>query len=98
MNFLIDNDMKFFEYKASKVWFTSTDIFVELEDGKQASLPIRIFPLLSKASLEERNKFEIIGGYAIHWPALGEDLSVAGFFEQENDDSRHSQSLSVSKR
>jgi hypothetical protein len=98
MNFLIDNDMKFFEYKASKVWLTSADIFVELENGKQASLPIKDFPLLFKASLEERKKFKIIGGYAINWPDLGEDLSVAGFFEKENDDSTHPQTLSVSKK
>src|SRR5205809_681568 len=53
--------MKFFEYKASKAWLTSADIFVELE---------------------ERETFEIINGYALYWPDLGEDLSVAGFFEQ----------------
>lgn len=90
--------MNFFEYKASKVWFTDADIFVELEDGRQASLPIKNFPLLSKASLDERKNFEIINGYALYWPHLGEDLSVAGFFEQENNDVKHLQTLSVSKK
>ena len=80
--------MKFFEYKVSKVWFTPTDIFVELEDGRQASLPIKNFPLLLKASQEEREKFEILKGYALHWQELGEDLSIAGFFEPpKNNDS-----------
>ena len=88
--------MEFFEYKASKVWLTSTDIFVELEDGRQASLPIKNFPLLLNASQEEREKFEIIKGYALHWSALGEDLSVAGFFEQtKKNDPKHSQTFSA---
>jgi hypothetical protein len=85
--------MKFFEYKASKVWLSSADIFVELQDGRQASLPIKNFPLLYNASQEERKKFEIINGYAIHWSDLGEDLSVAGFFEQPNNEIKHAQVL-----
>ncbi len=80
MNFLMSNNMNFFEYKASKVWLTDAAIFVELQDGRQASLPIKNFPLLSKASSQEREKFEIVGGYALYWPGFGEDLSVAGFF------------------
>jgi uncharacterized protein DUF2442 len=89
MNFLKNSNMKFFEYKASKIWLTDVDIFVELEDRRKASLPIKNFPLLFKASPKEREKFEIIDGYALHWPDLGEDLSIAGFFEQKsNNDSK----------
>ena len=89
--------MKFFEYKASKVWLTASDIFVELEDGRKASLPIKNFSVLFKASHEEREKFEIINSYALHWPDLGEDLSIAGFFEQkDNDDSKELKTLSAS--
>ena len=36
--------MKFFEYKASKVLLKSSDIFVELEDGRQASYTSQKFP------------------------------------------------------
>ena len=88
--------MNFFEYRAAKVWFTSDEIFVELEDGKHAFLPIRSFPLLYKASPEQREKFMIVGGYALYWPDLGEDLSVAGFFEsRNNDDLKNYQALSM---
>lgn len=75
--------MNFFNYNAVKVWFTEVEIFVELKDGRMASLPIHKFPLLAKASKEQRDQFELIHGYALHWPLLGEDLSVAGFFENE---------------
>lgn len=73
--------MEFFKYNAVKVWFSDDEIFVELDNGKKSSLPIKLFPLLYKASKEEREKFEVIGGYALYWPSIGEDLSVAGFFE-----------------
>lgn len=74
--------MKFFKYNAVKVWMSDDEIFAELDNGQKASLPIRSFPLLAAASKTEREKFEIIDGYALYWPALGEDLGIAGFFEQ----------------
>lgn len=90
--------MNFFEYNAVTVWLTDSDIFVKLQDERQASLPIKNFPLLLKASTEERKNFEIINGYAIHWQTLNEDLSAAGFFEQENkNDSEYLQTSSASK-
>lgn len=85
MNFLKNNYMEFFKYKVKKVWLTDTEITAELEDGRKASLLIKNFPLLAKAAKQDREKFEVIGGYALHWPALGEDLSIAGFFEQDED-------------
>ncbi len=76
--------MNFFDYKAIKIWFTGKALFVELEDHRKASLPIKQFPALQNASPEQRMNFEIIGGgYAIHWKELDEDLSVAGFFENK---------------
>ena len=76
--------MSFFDYNANKVWFTNKEIFVELDDGRQASLPLKQFPLLDNATLKQRKNFELIGtGYAIHWLDIDEDLSVAGFFENK---------------
>jgi len=75
--------MKFFEYKAVRVWFTSTEIRVLLHDGRESGLPISSFPLIQNATDFQRAQVEIINGYALHWPALGEDLSIAGFFEKK---------------
>ena len=81
--------MNFFDYKATKVWFTDDEIFIELDDMRQASLPLHKFPLLQKASQEQKTNFEIIsGGYAVYWQELDEDLSVAGFFENKQSASR----------
>ena len=76
--------MKFFEYKATNVDITNTHIIVTLESGEKASLPISDFPLLQKASKAEREDYTLINGYAIYWQQIGEDLSVAGFFNTVN--------------
>jgi len=52
---------------------------VLLTDGRRISVPIAWFPLLFKASPEQRTKYEIGGGgTSLHWHDLDEDLSVAG--------------------
>ena len=54
-------------------------LHVQLVDGRRISVPIAWFPLLLKASPEQRAKYEIGGGgTSLHWPELDEDLSVAG--------------------
>ncbi|WP_254411349.1 DUF2442 domain-containing protein [Dyadobacter diqingensis] len=75
--------MKFFEYKAEKVWITETEIKVLLADGRESCLEISDFPLLRNATDSQRQNVEIVNGYALYWPELGEDLSIAGFFEKE---------------
>jgi hypothetical protein len=52
---------------------------VELEDGRELSVPLEWFPSLRGATRATRSNFRIIGGgIGIHWPDLDEDLSVAG--------------------
>lgn len=75
--------MNFFDYKAEEVWFTATDMYVQLSDGQIASLPLRNFPNLSKVTLQQLQKVTIINGYALHWEELDEDISIAGFFEKK---------------
>lgn len=70
-----------FDYNAVDVWLTENEIFVKLDTGQQASLPISKFPLLRKATPAQRKSFILKKGYALHWPEIGEDLSIAGFFE-----------------
>lgn len=73
--------MEFFKYKAKEVWLTEAAIFVKLDSEEISSLPISNFPLLMKGTSSQRKNVEIINGYALYWPELDEDLSVAGFFE-----------------
>ena len=64
---------------AKSVNFDEDMMHVLLTDGRRLSVPIAWFPLLLKASPEQRMKIEIGGGgSSLHWPQLDEDLSVAG--------------------
>lgn len=75
--------MKFFEYKAKKVWIEDSFIHVMLQDGREGKLPIQQFKSLANAQPEALHNFEIINGYSLHWPQLDEDLSVESFFMKE---------------
>jgi hypothetical protein len=64
---------------AKSVNFGEDMMHVLLTDGRSISVPLAWFPLLLKASPEQRAKYEIGGGgTSLHWPELDEDLSVAG--------------------
>ena len=76
-------NMKFFDYKAKKVEVNELEIRVTLIDGREAALLISDFPFFKEATSSQRKNVDVINGYALYWPELGEDLSVAGFFEKE---------------
>jgi hypothetical protein len=64
---------------AQSVEFDSEFMHVHLTDGRIISVPLLWFPVLYRASTEQRAQYEIgAGGRGLHWPALDEDLSIAG--------------------
>ncbi|HEV7798536.1 MAG TPA: DUF2442 domain-containing protein [Pyrinomonadaceae bacterium] len=64
---------------AQSLHFDEDTMHVLLTDGRCVSVPVAWFPLLLKASSEQRTKYEIGGGgTSLHWAELDEDLSVAG--------------------
>jgi hypothetical protein len=63
---------------AKAVEFDDDMMHVFLTDGRIISVPIIWFPLLHKATPEQRERYEIGGGgVSLHWPEIDEDLSVA---------------------
>ena len=65
--------------RAEGVTVTTDTLVVELSDGRTISVPLAWFPRLLHATLEERNKWRLIGrGHGIHWENLDEDISVEG--------------------
>ncbi|OWY73432.1 hypothetical protein B7486_03575 [cyanobacterium TDX16] len=64
---------------AQGVEVTDEELVVSLADGRRISVPIVWFPRLSRATPEQRNRWELLGdGEGIHWPLIDEDLSVEG--------------------
>ena len=70
------------EPRAQSVSRTDEQLTVDLAHKRTVIVPLVEFPRLSHGSREERNNFEIFGdGGYIHWPALEEDLTIAGLLE-----------------
>ncbi len=64
---------------AEQVEFTEDELVVWLMDGRTITIPLVWFPRLSSATVEQLQKYEILGdGEGIHWPDIDEDLSVDG--------------------
>ena len=50
---------------------------VDFTDGRTITVPLEWFPRLIHGTIEERNKWRLIGsGEGIHWQDLDEDISV----------------------
>jgi hypothetical protein len=53
-------------------------LYIQLQDGRELSVPLAWFPRLAHASPRERADWRLIGeGEGVHWEALDEDISVA---------------------
>lgn len=64
---------------AKTVDFDDAMMRVTFTDGRVLSVPLVWLPVLQQASPAQRAKYEIGGGgISLHWPALDEDLSIAG--------------------
>jgi hypothetical protein len=64
---------------AKSVEFDETMMRVAFTDGRILCVPLTWFPALHAATPEQRAHYEIGGGgIGLHWPALDEDLSIAG--------------------
>jgi hypothetical protein len=62
------------------VAFTDDSLSVSLRDGRVISVPLVWYPRLLNATMAQRKNWKIAGGgYGIHWPDIGEDLSTKGF-------------------
>ena len=65
--------------RAQNVQFTDEELTVVLDDGRKIVVPLEWFPRLLFATHEQRFNWELLGdGAGIHWPDVGEYISVAG--------------------
>jgi hypothetical protein len=65
------------EARATRVWFDQDNIWLQLSDGRQLSVPLPYFPRLFHATPQQREQYELSGGgTGIHWNGLDEDISV----------------------
>jgi hypothetical protein len=68
------------DLRARTVEFTASELVVTLADGRKIATPLDWYPRLKSASKIARMNYEIMP-MGIHWPAIDEDLSVAGMLQ-----------------
>ena len=68
------------DLKPRAVEFTASELVVTLMDGRKIATPLEWYPRLLRASAAERANYEIMP-LGVHWPAIDEDLSVAGMLK-----------------
>jgi hypothetical protein len=65
------------EIIATKVSFDSSNMWVELADGRKLGVPLAYFPRLLHATARQRKNYIISGGgTGLHWGNIDEDISV----------------------
>ena len=74
------------EASATKVWFDEYNMWINLSDGRQLSVPLEYFPRLLEASSSQRENYILSGnGTGIHWEEIDEDISVPGLLLGKRD-------------
>jgi hypothetical protein len=64
---------------AIKAWAEKRIIYLELTDGRIFGFPADRFRILSQATENQLKEVQIeVGGYALRWEELDEDLTVSG--------------------
>ena len=68
--------------KIVKIWFENLHIYGESEEGKVYRQSLLWYPVLMKASDEERTEYTF-GMTGIHWRKLDENVSFESFFDKD---------------
>ena len=64
---------------AIRAWAKKRMIYLELTDGRIVGFPADRFEILSQASEDQLKEVQVeVGGYALRWEKLDEDLTVPG--------------------
>ena len=68
-----------FEFVATRVWVNNRFVFMELTDGREIGFPAARFRRLANATDDELTHVTLrLGGTALRWEALDEDITVTG--------------------
>jgi hypothetical protein len=64
---------------AVRAWVEQRMVFLELTDGRIVGFPANRFQRLKAASTEQLQRVKVeLGGYALRWDELDEDITVPG--------------------
>ncbi len=68
--------------KIKNLWFDKNRIYMRSTEGRVLSRPLKAYPELDEATVEQRNDFTIDeDGVAVRWDALDADMHISSFYE-----------------
>jgi len=70
-------EIEFHSIEPIEAWCTKTELEVELKSGVIIRVPLWWFPRLLNANKLQRSNVQY-SAFGLHWPDIGEDLSVKG--------------------
>lgn len=64
------------------LWFDADRIYMRSSEGRVLSRPLKAYPELEEATVEQRNDFTIDeDGMAVRWEILDADMHISSFYE-----------------
>jgi hypothetical protein len=64
------------------LWFDGSRIYMRSSEGRVLSRPLKAYPELEEATMEQRNNYTIVAdGMAIRWDDLDADMHISSFYE-----------------
>lgn len=70
--------------KILNVWLTPDRIYIRTDADDIYSRPLEAFPTLKEASAAQREEYTVeLGGEALRWAAIDEDIHISSFLEEE---------------
>ncbi|MBX7158259.1 MAG: DUF2442 domain-containing protein [Verrucomicrobiae bacterium] len=74
--------MKIESNRCVEVEIQGEAFLLKLNDGRKVIVPYECYPLLARATSEQRQKVEIYAqGRMLHWPLIDEDIEVEHILE-----------------
>ena len=69
------------------LWFDADRIYMRSSEGRVLSRPLKAYPELEEATVEQRNDFTIDeDGMAVRWETLDADMHISSFYETSEPD------------
>lgn len=76
--------------KIKNLWFDADRIYMRSTEGRVLSRPLKAYPELEEATVEQRNDFMIDeDGMAIRWETLDADMHISSFYETSEPDEQN---------
>ncbi|WP_112092941.1 MULTISPECIES: DUF2442 domain-containing protein [Lonsdalea] len=69
-----------FDKSTVNVYFSDKYLHVQVKGKTRLNIPLKNFPRLERATVEQREDFTINDGGGIHWEEIDEDINIEALY------------------